>query len=89
MSNEVQTLTLFSYLWEPETTNETVLQERRKTNYKTYMKIFTMPDLPNFSNENYNVAAYIVASLIALISGSFVYERGFPQKKISSLTVMN
>lgn len=38
------------------------------------MKKITMPNLPEFSNENYTIAGYIVASLITLSGGFFVYE---------------
>lgn len=38
------------------------------------MKKFTIPDLPEFSNENYSIAGYIVASLITLSGGFLIYE---------------
>lgn len=38
------------------------------------MKKISMPNLPEFSNKNYSIAGYIVASLITLSGGGFVYE---------------
>lgn len=38
------------------------------------MKKISMPNLPEFSNGNYKIAGYIVASLITLSGGYFVYE---------------
>lgn len=38
------------------------------------MKKISLPNLPEFSNENYTIAGYIVASLITLSGGFFIYE---------------
>ena len=38
------------------------------------MKKIALPNLPEFSNENYTIAGYIVASLITLSGGFFIYE---------------
>lgn len=49
------------------------MQGRRRTDLGNMMKL-SMPNLPEFSDENFNIARYIMASLVTLSGGFFIYE---------------
>lgn len=81
MSDEVQTLTLFSYLWKPKTNLWKPLAGEALGKQKDLKRMGQIENiknrvrnLPEFSENNYSIVGYVFAALITLAGGYFIYE---------------
>ena len=70
-SDEVQTLTLFSYLWEKEYYQLTRFAGEAQDCilYRTRMK-----ELPEFTKQNYNIAGYVVGAAVTCSGAYLIYQ---------------